>query len=350
LSQDEVQPGFLRVAVIRRFNLSDILLVRRLQEKVTCLDLETALLWSPAPLSLALLECLSFTQGRSTTFVEDNHSVDQHAAGFLQAWDRASSLSCDVEFVSPSLDGSTTTAQLWSDLLQHLSVVKGESGLQRIFAKVPDDGQSADVFRHAGFSAYARRHVLQLDGLPQNLPTPGRKHLRPAGEHDASGVKRLRGSLTPRLVQQIEGGTEVERDPTALLPWWMGRETSEYVWEDSGEIRAHLRVLTGQDGHWLRILVEPGASEQAELVLGELLFMVTPTPERPLYCGVREYEGGLRPTLEALGFAPLTSELLMTRQTTAPARIPAEKLSPALEKGVETATPISTSNRCQDTT
>ncbi len=336
--------------MIRRFNLSDILLVRRLQEKVVCLDLETALLWSPAPLSLALLGCLSLTQGRSTTFVEDDHSVDQRAAGFLQAWDRAASLACDVEFVSPFLDGSTATAQLWCDLLQHLSVVKGESGLQRIFAKVPDDGQSAEVFRHAGFSAYARRYVLRLDQLPQHLPSPSSTHLRPAEERDVSALKRLRSSLTPRLVQQIEGGTEVERDPTALLPWWMSRERSEYIWEDSGEIRAHLRLFTGQDGHWLRVLLQPGPSERAELVLSELLSMLVPTADRPLYCGVREYEGGLRPTLETLGFAPLASELLMTRQTTAPARIPAEKLSPALEKGVETATPISTSNRCQDTT
>jgi hypothetical protein len=336
--------------VIRRFNLSDILLVRRLQEKVACLDLETALLWSPAPLSLALLECLSLTQGRSTTFVEDNYSVDQCSAGFLQTWDRGGSPSCDVEFVSPLLDGSTTTSQLWCDLLQHLSVVKGESGVQRIFAKVPDDGQSVEVFRHAGFSAYARRYVLRLDQPPPHLPTPSSQHLRPAEESDAGALRRLRSSLTPRLVQQMEGGTEVERDPTTLLPWWMSRELSEYVWEDSGEIRAHLRLFTGQDGHWLRVLLEPGGSEEAELLLSELLSMLVPTPERPLYCGVREYEGGLRPTLETLGFAPLSSELLMTRQTTAPARIPAEKLSPALEKGVETATPISTSNRFRETT
>jgi hypothetical protein len=334
--------------VIRRFNLSDILLVRRLQGKVACLDLEMALLWSPAPLSLALLECLSLTQGRSITFVEDNHSVDQRVAGFLQAWDRASGLACDVGFVSPFLDGSTGTAQLWCDLLQHLSIVKGESGFQRIFAKVPDDGLSVEVFRHAGFSAYARRHVLRLDQPPRHLPTPSRNHLRPADGRDASALKRLRSSLTPRLVQQMEGGTEVDSDPTALLPWWKSRETSEYVWEHSGEVRAHLRLFTGQDGHWLKVLLDSGVSEEAELVLSEFLSMLVPTPDRPLYCGVRQYEGGLRPTLETLGFAPLASELLMTRQTTAPARIPAEKLSPALEKGVETATPISTSNRCQD--
>jgi hypothetical protein len=331
--------------VIRRFNLSDILLVRRLQEKAARLDLETALLWSPAPLSLALLECLSLTEGRSTTFVEDDHSVERRASGFLQAWNRASGLACDVEFLSPSLDGSTATAQLWCDLLQHLSVVKGESGLQRIFAKVPDDPQTVEVFRHAGLSAYARRQVFRLGQPPRHAPAASNDRLRPAEERDAGALRRLRNSLTPRMVQQVEGGTEVERNPTAVLPWWMSRELSEFVWEDSGDIRAYLRLLTGQDGRWLRVLLEPGSSQHAELLLSEFLSGLVPYPDRPLYCGVREYEGGLRSALDALGFEPLASELLMTRQTTAPARIPAEKLSPALEKGVETATPISTSNR-----
>jgi hypothetical protein len=81
-----------------------------------------------------------------------------------------------------------------------------------------------------------------------------------------------------------------------------------------------------------------------------LLFVAVPHPDRPIYCGVREYESGVRPALDALGFEPVASELLMARHTTAPARVTVDKLSPALEKGVETAAPISTSNRCQDAT
>jgi hypothetical protein len=325
-------------------------MVRRLQERVACLDLETALLWSPDPLPLALMECFTLTQGRSTTFVEDDHSVEQSAPGFLQAWDRDNGLACDVQFISPPLDGSTATAQLWRDLLQHLSVVKGESGLQRIFAKAPLDGPSADVLRQSGFSAYARRNVFRLDQLAANLPTPSGKRLRPAEERDANALRRLLGSLTPRLVQQVEGGARAESDPTAVIPWWKSRQIREHVWEESGEVRAYLRLVSGQRGHWLRVLLDPGAAQHADVILSELLSALVPHPERPIYCGVREYESGLRPALEAFGFEPLASELLMARHTTAPARVAVDKLSPALEKGVETAAPISSSNHCQDVT
>lgn len=334
--------------MIRRFNLADILLVRRLQEQVACLDLETALLWSPDPLPMALLECLSLSQVRSTTFVEDDNAVQQRTRGFLQAWDRASGAACDVLFLSPPFDGSAATTQLWCDLLQHLSLVKGESGRQRIFAKLPVDGQCADVFRQSGFSTYARRHVFCLRELPPILSTHSGLRLRPAEQRDAAALRRLHGSLTPRLVQQVEGGTETEREPTTVLPWWKSREIREYVWEESGQVQAYLRLVTGQAGHWLRILLAPGASQRADLILSELLSVLVPHPDRPIYCGVREYEGGVRPALDALGFEPLASELLMARHTTAPARVTVDKLSPALEKGVETATPISTSNRCQD--
>jgi hypothetical protein len=336
--------------VVRRFNLADILLVRRLQERGACLDLETALLWSPDPLSLALMECLSLTQGRSNTFVQDDHSVDPGASGFLQAWDRANGQACDVQFISPSLDGSTATTQLWCDLLQHLSVIQGESGLQRIFAKAPVDGRSADVLRQSGFSAYARRNVFRLNQLPPHLPNLSSKRLRPAEERDASALKRFLGSLTPRLVQQVEGGPGAENDPTAVIPWWKSREIEEDVWEESGEVQACLRLVSGQRGHWLRILLDPGAAQGADAILSELLSAVVPHPDRPIYCAVREYESGLRPALEAFGFDLVASELLMARHTTAPARVKVDKLSPALEKGVETAAPISTSNHCQDAT
>ena len=151
--------------MVRRFNLADILLLKRLQDRVACLDLELALLWSPAPLSLALLECLAWNQSRSATFVADEHPDNRHPQGFIQACDRPDRLSCDVEFVAPALDGSDSTAHLWRRLLDHLSVARGESGLQRIFAAVPETGPASEVFRQSGFGAYARRHVLRLDQL-----------------------------------------------------------------------------------------------------------------------------------------------------------------------------------------
>jgi len=322
--------------------------LKRLQEQVVCLDLEAALLWSPTPLSLALWECLSLNQGRSATFVEDDHSTERHTQGFLQAWDRSDRLSCDVAFLAPQLDGSIGTAQLWQGLLDHLTAVKGEAGLQRIFAAVPDSGPAPDVFRQCGFSAYARRDISHLQALPRDRGTEVSTHFQPVGETDAASVQRLRTAVIPRAVQNAEGGIDAERVAAGFPLWWRSRRTEEYVWKEDGGVKAHVRLDIGPEGHWLRILLEPLAAGQAETVLRDSLCLLASYPQRPVYCATREYEGGLRGTLDALGFEPLASELLMVKHTTVRARVPVNALSPALEKGVETATPISTSNGCQN--
>jgi hypothetical protein len=334
--------------VVRRFNLSDILLLKRLQDQVACLDLEAALLWSPAPLLLALLECLSLNQGRSATVVEDDHSTTDPTQGFVQAWDRPDRLSCDVAFIAPSLDGSTGTVRLWQELLEHLTAVKGESGAQRIFAAVPDSGPAMDVFRQSGFSAYARRHVLCLQELPRDIGVDASTLLQAVRESDAASIQRLRTAVIPRAVQNAEGGIDAERAATAFPLWWRSRPTKEYVWKEDVETKAHVRLVSGPEGHWLRILLEPEAAGQADHVVRDSLCLLSSYPPRPLYCATREYESSLRGTLDSLGFEPLASELLMVKHTTVRARVPVNALSPALEKGVETATPISTSNRCQN--
>jgi hypothetical protein len=329
--------------VVRRFNLTDVLLVRRLQEQAACLDLETALLWSPAPLSLALLEYLSLNQARSTTFVENGSSSRPTAQGFLQAWDRPDGVACDVEFIAPSLDGSSANFRLWCDLLEHLVVVKGSSGLQRIFARVPEDGRATDAFRQMAFSSYARRAVFRLPEIPTDLSGTGTATVRPLRPGDLAKIHRLRTSVTPRMVQHAEGGSQAEHDPTAALPWWKGSRTREYVWEQDEEIRAHLRVLFGQDGNWLRILFDRSIDRRLDDLLEQALTLMKPYPERPVYCSVREYEGPLRGALESSGFDFVASEVLMVKVTTVGARVQVNKLSPALEKGVETAAPVSTS-------
>ena len=76
--------------------------------------------------------------------------------------------------------------------------------------------------------------------------------------------------------------------------------------------------------------------------------MVPAYPARPIYCSLREYEAALRGALAELGFQPFASELLMVKQTTARAWVPVGKLGKVLDKPVETATPISKSNGCQE--
>lgn len=331
--------------MVRQFNLGDILLVKRLQGQGSCFDLETALLCSPAPLSMAVLECLALNQGRCSTFVDRHSSTGGRVRGFIQAWNRVDGLACDVAFIAPCLDGSPATSRLWRNLLEHLSVVKGHSGLQRVFAKVSTDGDATEIFRQTGFAAYARRRVFRLDQPPANIDPARPMSWRPLQEKDAWGLQRLWSATTPRPVQQAEGG-RAERDLDGLLPWWKTRQVKQYVLSNAGEIRVHLRVASAEDGHWMRIAVAPTVLGDVRTLLSEAMSILSARPDRPIYCAVREYQAGLEAALEDLGFQPLTSELLMVKHTTVGVKVPVEKLSAAFEKGVETATPISTGNSC----
>jgi hypothetical protein len=334
--------------VVRRFNLADVLLVKRLQKQGACLDLETALLWSPAPLWVALTDYFSLNEARGSTFVVDDSFTGGATQGFVQAWDRVDRLACDVICIAPSLGGSSAAFQVWYDLLEHLCLDKGERGMQRIFARLPEDEAGVDVFRQVGFSAYARRQIFHLERLPSDQHSSAGRLFRPLEKGDGWGVQQLRTSLTPRLVRQAEGEIKEERDFGGLLPWWKSRRAKEYVLAEGDDIRAYLRIIVGEKAHWLRIMLRPEATREAGQILSEALLMVSAYPSRPIYCGLREYEAGLRGALAELGFQPFASELLMVKQIAVRVSVPVGKLRTALEKPVETATPISKSNSCEE--
>jgi hypothetical protein len=334
--------------MVRRFNLADILLVKRLQGQGVYLDLETALLWSPVPLWVALTDYFSLNDARGSTFVVDDSSTSHPVQGFVQAWDRADRLACDVTCIAPPLRESSAVFQVWYDLLEYLSLDKGERGMHRIFARLTEGEAGIDVFRQVGFSAYARRQIYRLEQLPSDLHPSEAKLFRPLGRRDAWAVQQLSSSLTPRLVQHAEGEIKAQRDFGGFLPWWKSRRIEERVLADGDETRAYFRIVVGEEGHWLRIILRPEVMQEADQVLSEALLMLSVYPPRPIYCSLREYEAGLRGALGELGFQPLTSELLMVKQTTARAGVPVSKLSTALEKQVETATSISKSNSCEE--
>jgi len=333
--------------VVRRFNLADVFLVRRLQRQAACLDLEMALLWSQAPLSLAIMEYFPLGQGTTTTFVQNESSPRPLTIqGFVQAWDRPNGVSCDVGFIAPMLDDSAATFGLWRDLLEHLTVAKGAAGLQRVLARVPEEGRAIDAFRQTGFSTYASRRVLRFDKSTSVSATQP-VGFRPLQERDAPAVLKLRHQVTPRPVQHAEGGVDGEHDPTAVLPWWKSHRTKHYVWDEDGELRVHLSILTGQEAQWLTFVLDPSFAPKVDTALAEAVTLASPNAMGPLYCSVRGYQGGLGPALESAGFEVVASEALMVKYATARAKVVVNKLSPALEKGVETAAPISSGHRCE---
>ena len=62
-------------------------------------------------------------------------------------------------------------------------------------------------------------------------------------------------------------------------------------------------------------------------------------PKRPIYCAVREYQGGLRGPLEDLGFEWVGSQALLARHTLARVREEQEQPVRGMKKHPEAAVP-----------
>ena len=104
--------------------------------------------------------------------------------------------------------------------------------------------------------------------------------------------------------------------------------------------------MAGRIGHWLHILVHKSAYDQASDLLDYGLALLNYYPPRPVYCGVREYQGGIRVPLEERGFHMFSTQCWLVRHTMARVKESARSLVPALEKRVEApTTTVSTTKR-----
>jgi hypothetical protein len=104
------------------------------------------------------------------------------------------------------------------------------------------------------------------------------------------------------------------------------------------ELQAALVVCSGSRGHWLRLLVHPDARDVAGDLVAYALSVVDANPGHPVYCNVRQYEGGIRAALEAAGFEPHTTRTLTVKHTLAWSKSAVPEFAQAL-KGAEPVPP-----------
>jgi hypothetical protein len=260
-------------------------------------------------------------------------------AGFAQVRVRKKSSEADVVYLTPSLSAAGEAKTIWCGLLEKLCLEAGEQGIQRIFARLPEDGPEVEAFQQVGFSIYTREDVFRLAQIPYDLSHPEKRTVRPQKPADNWGLQGLYADVAPRLVQQAENITVREWE-TTLGPWLSQARQEGYVLEDKGEVIGYLRIRQGQTGHWLEMLLHPRAYERADEFVTQSLYLLAEYPPRPIYCCLRRYQGGLRVPLEAKGFQPFASQCVMIKYTTVRVREPALKLVPALEKRAEAATPM----------
>ena len=327
----------MRWSLIRQFGLRDFSPVGKMQRQGILLGLEEAFTRPYRPLLAAMAAYLT-AHGMGTCTYVSIHDESGEVEGFVQVRLRRNRPEADVVFLSPTLHEADDLSQVWVRLLKQVCLGVAERGVQRIFARLPEGGPEMGPFRQAGFGVYTREDIFRItpgdmkEQLSTARPFPA---LRPESAIDNWGLHQLYMAIAPRLVQQAENLAEPGGDN------WTGFGRREgYILEDQGEIIGYLQLWQGQIGHWLRILLHPRAYDQIDRLLDHSLACWQRYPRRPLYCAVREYQGGLRGPLEAHGFQFFATQAIVVKHTTARAQEPVRRLVPALEKRIEPTTPM----------
>lgn len=316
----------------RPFSVRDILLIRALQDKGISLDLESSVLQPRAPLWVALLSQVPLNGYGATTYVLRN----KHRSGFVQAHQGRRSTESFLTFLAPALTWDDGIPDTWQRLLETLCRDKGERGVQRVFAKLPAEAEAeAEVFREVGFRVYTQEHVFRLSQPVTSDSSAGSIRLRPWESKDAWGMHRLYCMGAPRFVQQAEY-LPGEIGEAATSEWAHGTHEERYVWDLNGEIVAYLRLLTGEQGHWLHLLLHPDHTERAEVLVNQGVARLAKHAPRPVYCTVRTYETDLARALEAVGFQEYQTRFLLVKHIAVHIRQAAVEPFPQVE-GVEPA-------------
>jgi hypothetical protein len=312
--------------VFAPFSPGESLTVYRLQGRGLSLDLQQALLRPSAPLREAWLAFLTQqAMGRATYVLYDARDGE----AFIQVQYRPHQAAADVAYLAPSLGGQPGMVNAWTRLLDGASIEVAARGVQRLFASLPEAGAEKEIFLQSGFAIYACEDIFRLAQAPGGAASspPG---LRPQRAEDWPALQRLCVAITPQRVRQLEGGV-------AAAPAWDQRQSGYVLLDESDgdDPAAAVYIYTGRQAHWLRLLLRPDATGAAGDLIGWALSRLAGQPFRPVYCGVRQYEAGIREPLIAAGFELDHIRALMVKQTTALIKAAAQEMVPALKGSAE---------------
>jgi hypothetical protein len=310
------------------------LLVQLQKAHVSLCPIET-LTRPQSPVWEALASLLPFDEAKSWTLVLHEQRQGDKQTGFLQAKQPPGRPTLHIQRLTPPLDGGEDTQAAWSQLINYAVTAAGDRGIQRIFSCAGNGSPERAVLSAAGFSLYAREDIYRLDAASYSQ-AHAPNGVRPEQSVDLVGINRLYGEITPRLVQQAE-------TPAGTSTGWLyepmdWNRGEGFVLEDKVGIAGYGHLLSGLIGHWLRILVHARAYDRASDLVDYGLALLNYYSPLPVYCGVREYQGGIRVPLEERGFQMFSAQCRLVRHTMARVKEPARSLVPALEKRVEAPT------------
>lgn len=311
--------------MIRSFRLRDVLAVRRLQAEGVWLNLYHYLLQRRSPLLMALISPIPWRGTGLASYVwEQGHRV----LGFTQMLRRSGRPEADLLFIAPGLGESPDGQEIWQGLLAYCTHSARQQGIRRLFASLARDSAEIKALVREGFAVYSHQDIYCIRRISAARVRADGRFRRQRGE-DGWWLRRLYSLYTPAPVQHAEGMNGSEEPTAAAFPWWELSWQRGYVLVEGGEIIGGVQVVSGRRGHWLLLQGDHGNRELVSKLLQQGLHVLSGKPQ-PVYCAVRDYQGGLRAVLEDHGFEHLASRSQLVKHVVASARVPEPAAVPAL--------------------
>lgn len=283
--------------VIRPFGLRDLFAVRSLQHDGVWLDLFHHLLLRRSALATAMIAPVPWVGTGLASYV---WSPARRIEGFVQVLKRPGRYEADLLFLAPRLEQLPYGQPAWQKLVTACVAEAGGQGLRRLFANVPAGEDESDLLASLGFMVYSNEDLFVLAEPRGSASTKPDARLRHRQSEDVWWLRRLYSIYTPQPVQHAEGYHD---DGQASLPlaWWELTNQSSFVVADKGDVSGGVQVVSGRRGHWLLLHGDPGDRDLMAAVLRHGIRAAAGS-RWPVYCAVRDYQGGLAAVLEDHGF------------------------------------------------
>ena len=303
----------------RPFSLGDALLLQRLRNVSTPLQIERTLLESISPVRTAIRSCFPWYRHSSFTYVLRQEENGLAREGLIQLRIRPHSREADVTLLSPALDAPQGHPAIWQKLLTYSAKNIFNKNVCRLFSDLPDQPLLVNTFRQAGFVPLTQVTIWRLDSAPL---TPSDTTVRPQQAADTPDLEQLYRRITPLPVQQLETGLEPNHPEEDRIPPILTNPhhvpMSGYVLDDDrgSGLAGSVQLLWGKRSAWTRLWVDTNNPDpqNARLLLEFALQRIDEAPHvNRAYIGVRAYQTGLNAHLSDYGFAPFTDRMLMVR-------------------------------------
>jgi len=322
------------VSMIHPFDLGDSILVYRLQRQGMWLEPRYALTGAEPPVWAALSAPFRWWGRDVATYISRTAG-----GGIIQMRLRCDRAEADVVFLAPAVESNDEIAAMWRGLLVHCARQAGNQRVQRLYACVPEEASEilAQV-RQVGFVRYTQEEVYRLEQPADVTLAAGPYEVRTPTAEDDWQLQKLRAAITPQLVKQAEGAGGSHEGVQPLAERSSG-DWGRLVLLRGEEIAGMLLVQPGRSGHCLRLWGDFRDDAEVLTLLQKGLASLEGYSHRPVYCLLREYQGGVRPVLTRQGFEPTTTWSRLVKHTVVRAREPARRAWHALEPRPEPSVP-----------